>query len=422
MTKRKHEKSDISAVPVRPEELKTRKLAENPFLLRPEHPAVYVAAGQSPYENTRSALSRINLSGLQGKKVLLKPNAGRIALPGEGITTDPQVVAAAIDLFLEAGALVALGESPITGVKALEALESCGIAAVAGRRNCRIIDLDAHPGVAVALPEGRAIEGITVCPEVFEFDYVVSLPVVKVHMHTGVTLSVKNMKGCLWRRSKVDLHMLPLVEGHPERPLDIAIADMAKVLNPHLAVIDGMVGMEGMGPSAGQAKPLGAVVVSAAAFAADAVACALMGLEAENVSHLRLGAARGYGIIDLEKMDIQPGNWPDYVKPFKPPPENLSIEFPGINILDENSCSACQSTLLLFLKRYGDRVFDYFPKDKPIHIAIGKGHEYVPPGAICIGNCTIDHRDQGIFVKGCPPVGSAIFRAITKGAGEQEKE
>ena len=401
-------------------DMENRELAKSPFLSRPERPGVYVAAGHGPYENTRRALSQIDMSGLKGKRVLLKPNAGRIAFPGEGITTEPQVVAAAIDAFLEAGAVLALGESPITGVKALEALESSGITAVAGQKNCEIIDLDARPGVEIALAQGRAIRGITVCPEVFDVDYVVSLPVMKVHMHTGVTLSVKNMKGCLWRRSKVDLHMLPLVEGSSERPLDIAITDMSKVLKPHLAIIDGTIGMEGMGPSAGQAKPLGVVIVSADAFAADAVACALMGLEAGNIAHLRLGAERGYGIIDLDNIDIQPRNWPDFVNPFQPPPENLSIEFPGIEILDENSCSACQSTLLLFLKRYGEQVFDYFPKCKPIHLAIGKGHEKLPSGTVCIGNCTTDHRDQGIFVTGCPPVGSAILKTIAE--GEKKKD
>ena len=55
------------------------------------------------------------------------------------------------------------------------------------------------------IPSGEAIQRLKVCPEVLEYDIVVSIPVMKMHMHTGVTLAVKNMKGCLWRRSKVCL-------------------------------------------------------------------------------------------------------------------------------------------------------------------------------------------------------------------------
>jgi len=99
--------------------------------------------------------------------------------------------------------------------------------------------------------------------------------------------------------------------------------------------------------------------------------------------------------------------------PFALPPSELSIDFPNVTILDKNSCSACQSTLLLFLKRYGDRLFDYFPTDRPVTIAIGKGHSEVPEGTLCIGNCMSRHHARGIFVSGCPPVGSEILHAIS---------
>ncbi|MDY6987567.1 MAG: DUF362 domain-containing protein [Thermodesulfobacteriota bacterium] len=391
----------------------SKALTDSPFLPVGGLPSVHVAAGESPYANTCAALSQVNLSPARGKRVLLKPNAGRVAPPGEGIVTDPQVVAAAIDCFREAGAQVAIGESPIVGVKALEAFDTSGIAAIAEERHCPLIDMNARPFVKVPVPDGLAIDSLKVCPEVFEYDLVVSVPVMKMHMHTGVTLAVKNMKGCLWRRSKVELHMLPPVEGREEKPIDIAIADLSGVLRPHLAIIDGTIGMEGLGPSAGQAKPLGAVVVSADAFAADAVACKLMGTEAAQIPHLRLGAERGYGVIDLEAMSVSPGHWRQWVSPFSPPPEDLSIEFPNVKILDEKSCSACQATVFLFLKHYGDRLFDYFDKDTGVCIAIGKGHEDVPEGTLCIGNCAAMHRHRGVFIAGCPPVSSEILTAVS---------
>jgi len=388
-------------------------LTESPFRHSPMRPSVHVAGGDGPYGNTYAALAQVDLSPARGKRVLLKPNIGRVAPPGTGITTHPQVVAAAIDAFREAGADVAVGESPILGVKTEEAFDAAGITLIAHERDCLLIDMDARRFVEVPVPDGVAINSLRVCPEVLEYDLVVSVPVMKMHMHTGVTLSVKNMKGCLWRRSKVDLHMLPPVEGHDEKPIDIAIADMSSVLRPHLSIIDGTVGMEGLGPSAGQAKPLGVIVVSADAFAADAIACKLMGTAAEDIPHLRICAERGYGAIDLDCISVTPDGWHDWSSPFTPPPENLSIEFPNINVLDKNSCSGCQSTLFLFLKHYGDRLFDYFPSDTSPRIAIGKGHEEVPEGTLCIGNCTALHRGNGIFIPGCPPVSSQILTLIS---------
>jgi len=380
-----------------------------PFELDPSLPSVFWASGAGPYDNTRRALSNIDLSPSKGKRVLLKPNVGRNVQPGTGITTDPQVVAGAIDAFREAGADVGVGESPITGVTMLDAFESSGIAAVAGERDCPLIDMDVHRYVTFEAPGGVAIRSLKVCREVAEYDIIVSIPVMKTHMHTGVTLSVKNMKGCLWRRSKVDFHMLPQLPGHEERPLDIAIADMSSVLRPHLSIIDGTVGMEGLGPSAGRAKALGVVVVGVDAFAADSLACGVMGICARDIPHLRIGSERGYGVIDLDSIAVHPQEWREIQDPFDLAPDELSIEFSGFDILDEQSCSACQSTLLMFLKRYGRQLRESMSDEKDITIAIGKGHAELPSGTLCVGNCTAGHKECGKFIAGCPPVASEIL-------------
>ncbi len=389
------------------------KNRDNPFLQPAFSPDVYVASGESAYQNTCNALEKIDLSVMSGKRVLVKPNAGRIANAGAGITTEPQVVAAAIDRLSDVGAIVDVGESPISGVKSLEALEATGITEVAKKRDIPLIDLDVRRYVSVSIPDGLAINSLKVCADVLEYDFVISVPVMKMHMHTGVSLAIKNMKGCLWRRSKVDLHMLPVIEGIDEKPIDIAIADLSGVLKPHLSIIDGTIGMEGLGPSAGKPKAMGTVVVGADPFAADAVACRLMGIKAEDVPHLAMGAARGYGVIDIDTINVSPNNWMTFGTKFELPPSDLSFDFPDFNIADKNSCSACQSTLLLLLKRYGKNMLEYYPANSTVEIAIGKGHEELPKGTLCLGNCTKMHKETGIYVKGCPPVSSEILRALT---------
>ncbi len=389
------------------------KLTKSPFKDDKNKPSIFISNGDSPYQNTLNALSNIDLSCAKGKKVLLKPNIGRMAKPGDGITTNPDVVAAAIDAFREVGADVSIGESPITGIKTMEAFEITGVTKIAKERNCPLIDMDARPYVETLLPEGIAIQSLKLCPEILEFDIIVSIPVIKMHMHTGVTLSMKNMKGCLWRRSKVELHMLPPVPNIDEKSINVAIADMSWALRPHLSIVDGSTCMEGMGPSAGNPKELGLVLVGIEPFSTDAVACELMGTSATKVPYLYLAAERGYGNIDIDKISIYPNNWRDMKKIFKLPPSNFAINYPGISILDKNSCSACQSTLMLFLKEYGDKISDYFPDSKNINFAIGKGHDTVPKNTVCVGNCTFKNKKDNIFIKGCPPVSSEILKSIT---------
>jgi len=377
-----------------------------------DQPQIFVAGGNGPYQNTASLLQKFDLSFAKGKRVLLKPNLGRSAKPDTGIITNPMIIAAAIDAFQKAGAKVAVGESPIVGVNINEAFEESGLSLIAEKRNCRLIDLDKRGCVKIPVNNGIVLEFLQICKDVIESDIIVSIPVMKMHMHTGVTLSLKNMKGCLWKKSKVKLHMLPPVKGYDEKPINIAISDLAEILMPDFAIIDGTVGMEGLGPSAGTPKPMDVVVAGFDPFAADAVACRLMGTDAKEIPHLRLGAKRGFGIIDIDKISIFPKNWKEMASVFEPPPKNLTFEFPNIKIYDKKSCSACQSTILLLLKRDHDKITDSFPKNKQINIVIGKGNIDIPSDAFCIGNCTSIHKKNRIFIQGCPPVVSEILKKI----------
>ena len=390
-----------------------KHLKINYFKQHNKTPYVYIVNSKGPYNNTRKALSYLDLSPAKNKKVLLKPNAGRIASYDKGITTHPQVVAAAIDAFQEAGADVAIGESPISGVNTMEAFKETGIAKIAKERNCPLLDMDINKFKKVNIPEGIALKSIKVCPEIFEYDIIVSIPVMKTHMHTGVTLALKNMKGCLWRRSKVSLHMLPTVDEIDEKPIDIAIADMSSVLTPHLSIIDGTICMEGMGPSAGSPRPLNLVLVSSDVFAADAIAASIMGISPYDIPHLKIGAERNYGIINTSKIEVTPKDWKKFTTQFSTPPKNLNLEYPNINIFDKNSCSACQSSLFLFLKRYGKNISDYFSEENPLNMAIGKGLTKLPDNTLCIGNCTSMHKKNCRFIPGCPPVSSEILCTIT---------
>lgn len=378
------------------------------------HSLVSVSGGQGPYHNIISALSRLDLSFLKGKKVLIKPNAGRLVPPERGITTHPKAVEAVIDVVRKSGAAsLAVGESPILGVKTMDAFELTGIASAAHAKNVPLVDMDARKPVIKEVKNGRVLETLRFCADIFDFDIIISVPVAKSHMHTQVTLGIKNMKGCLWRKEKVRLHQLQYKNGvsFPEKTLDTAISDMATLLLPHLTVIDGYIGMEGLGPSAGDPITSDFAVASLNCLAADKTGCELMGFEFEEVPHLRL--VRDRGIISLEGVSVQPEDYRKFGKPYRRSPDKMDIEFPNIVVHDKGSCSACLSTTLLFLKRFLSEMGDYVLADGKLHIAIGKDAKDFPEGTILIGNCTAPEKGRGKFIPGCPPVASRIYKAIT---------
>ncbi|MBN1899564.1 MAG: DUF362 domain-containing protein [Spirochaetes bacterium] len=380
---------------------------------------VFIAKGENAYSTTRDVLKRIDLDieKLKNKRILLKPNSGRLVSERLGINTNPDVVAAVIDFFLESGIKdLAIGESPILGVKALEALEKCGIARVATERKIPLIDLDNHGSLIVKIPHKKIIDHLKICQKIKEFDFIVSIPVMKTHMHTQVSLGLKNMKGCLFKREKVKLHQLPFSRTipPPAKPLDMAIADMSKVLMPDLTVIDGSIGQEGLGPSAGQARFVGLIIASRHCLAADWIASRLMGLNPRSIHHLQLAIKETGQDINDDTLLPEPKDFLKWKVIFKRPPEKISLQFKNVIVEDKDACSACLSSTLMFLQRYYKDFADYLTPQFPLRMAVGKGIGKQTEDTLLIGNCTIKQKDKGIFIKGCPPVASQIKLGLDK--------
>jgi len=85
--------------------------------------------------------------------------------------------------------------------------------------------------------------------------------------------------------------------GWPKNPLHVAgipnsIVDIHATLRPHLAIVDGVIGMEGDGPIMGAPKPVGVVVVGANYPAVDATVARIMELDPARIPYLQLAAGR----------------------------------------------------------------------------------------------------------------------------------
>lgn len=376
---------------------------------------VSISGKSGAFKNVKQALAALDLSAIKGKRVLIKPNIGRAASIGRGYNTHPDAIAGVVEMMQEAGASkVAIGESPLVGIDVMEAFRKGGVTDVAEKYGIELLDFDSFKPVVKEIKNGRVLESTKVCSPIYDYDMLVSVPVAKTHMHTGVTLGIKNMKGCLYNHEKVRYHQVEYVgKEYPEKTLDSAISDLATILLPDLTVIDGFIGMEGLGPSGGDAKRADFCVASWHPMGADIYGCLLMGLNPSDIPHLRLISERCGLPLEPEAYQPVPAQYDEFIVPFRVPPTNISLEFENIKIYDKESCSACLSTLMLFLRRFKEDMSQYVLHDGKFHIAIGKGVHDAEEGTIFVGNCTRFMKDKGIYVKGCPPVPTRIYEAIT---------
>ena len=385
---------------------------------------VSIAGQKGPFNNVVEALGRLDLSVVEGKRVLIKPNIGRAAKPEHGYNTHPEAVAAVIEVMKKNGASeVAVGESPLVGIDTFEAFKKAGITDVANRYGIKLIDFDSYQPIEVNIPNPRILKNTKICSPVMEYDFLVSVPVSKTHMHTGVTLGIKNMKGCLYRHEKVRYHQLEYLEHEfPEKTLDSAISDLATVLLPDLVVVDGYIGMEGLGPSGGEPKKSDFAVASFSPLGADLFACKLMGIDPNKIAHLNIISKRNKLSLDENSYQTIPEDYSQFVSEYKQPPQSISVDYENVVVYDKESCSSCLSTLMLFLKRFKDDMSQYLLDDGKFHIAIGKGvDQHSKKGTVYVGNCTRHMKDKGLYVKGCPPVPTRIYEAIV-GVEPEENE
>ncbi len=236
---------------------------------------------------------------IKGKTILLKPNLVETSLGAPHINTHPLVVRGAAEAFLKLGAgkvLVAEGPGHIRDT--LLVLEESGLAEVLVEDRLPFVDLNYETGYQIP-NAGRfsPLKTLTFPVTLREVDVLVSLAKLKTHHWAGVTLSMKNLFGL----------MPGIYYGWPKNVLhaagiDQCILDINATIKPHLAIVDGIVGMEGDGPIMGTAKEVGVLVLGRNLTAVDATCARIMGVDPYRVRYLakangRLGPIREGNII-----------------------------------------------------------------------------------------------------------------------------
>ncbi len=159
---------------------------------------------------------------------------------------------------------------------------------------------------------GWMFERYPLSPRLLESDAVVSVQKIKNHGFMGVTLCLKNLFG-----------LMPAMEEGRPRPyyhhivrMPYMLADIGRILNPALNIIDALVGQAGMewGNGKGLGRIVNGLIAGDQVIATDACAAHLMGHDPaadwltppyhRDRNPLLVAAEGGFGTVDLQQIDF----------------------------------------------------------------------------------------------------------------------
>jgi uncharacterized protein (DUF362 family) len=232
-----------------------------------------------------AGLNEVGISRRQicGKRVLLKPNLVETAVGVTHINTHPSVVVAAAEVFRRLDAAdIFVAEGQGHRRDSWLVLDESGMGRALSEAGLRFVDLN-HDDVEPVANRGSwtELKHLYLPKTLRSADLLVSMPKLKTHHWAGVTCAMKNLFGV----------MPGVVYGWPKNVLHYSgipnsILDINATIRPALAIVDGIVGMDGDGPIMGNPKPVGAVVIGTNLTAVDATCVRIMGLNPLGVAHL----------------------------------------------------------------------------------------------------------------------------------------
>jgi uncharacterized protein (DUF362 family) len=305
-------------------------------------PSARVAAvrGQDLYAMTNDALEA--LGGVRkivnpGETVFIKPNMSTLPFVPfignrfvAGDCTKPEIVIAVAEECLRAGAAeVIVGDGsqmPTFDWKLATTLDgSTNLVAEAERLGSRygakvtLACLDTDSPDWVEVPTSTYLGKVAISSLVARADRVISIPVMKTHQWTQLTLSLKNFVGVTplerygWKGADTMWSRAALDHRSPGAIAQLYL-DIVNAVKPDLAIIDASIGVEGDGPDATEGKGLTVnmkdrlgswlLLASTDLVAADATAARVMSHDVATVKQLGMAYEMGLGEMREESIEI----------------------------------------------------------------------------------------------------------------------
>lgn len=365
----------------------------------------------------RNAIKDLKINLDNKETAVLKPNIVIPAKPGSAIVTHPAITEAVINVLRDYGfENIVIGEGSGVGVDVVSAFEVSGYRRLAMKMGVELVNLNKAERVEIKWKYGT----LKIPKIIMDADVYINLPKMKTHGQTVVTLAMKNQKGILSCADKQRFHKLGLHDP---------VVELARVIQPDLNIVDGVVGMEGEGPLNGKKKKVGVLVIGGNLLEVDMVCCGVMGIGWESVDHIIGGVDHNIG---PDKPSLVGVGVEEVKTDFKMANTDYGHVLNVFSWRNPYACSLCIDSFSLAVKssvrspRYWFRFlpkFMYYAVFKRIDIIHGK-HAKIPDShgkVICLGDCTreIATKNNLLHIKGCPPDYKDIIETFIKGNAEQ---
>lgn len=271
-----------------------------------------------------------DLGGLEsyikkGDRILLKVNLLMKKRPEEATTTHPVFVKALADILVDFGCEVLIGDSPggPFNQKALAPIyEMCGY----NQLQTEHIKLNENFNeIERVFEQGEMLKRVQLTAMLEDVDHVISVSKLKTHGMMLFTGAVKNMFGTIPGLIKAEYHFkLPKSEEFAN-----ALVDICEGVKPVLSFMDGIVGMEGAGPSAGNPVEIGVILAAQNPHELDVTAVKLVDISPQDVPTLKAAMERGLLSTELEAVELKGDRLEDFKIEHFETPEIRSVAFLG---------------------------------------------------------------------------------------------
>jgi uncharacterized protein (DUF362 family)/Pyruvate/2-oxoacid:ferredoxin oxidoreductase delta subunit len=279
-----------------------------------------------------------------GKNVLVKPNILGPFAPESHVNTSPALVIAVVERLQSDGALVTVGDNP--GARGYGAVEKS--ADVSGIREASLGTFSNLSTPVETVRLRRFDTSVNISKAVLEADVMISLPKFKTHVLTVISGALKNSYGFIVGGEKTRLHR----DFSDAKVFSQIVTEVYALRPPDIVIMDGIVGMQGNGPSAKTLYPVGKILASDDGVALDTVMTSMMGIKPSRIEMLTYAASRGLGMADLSKIDVDGDAGP--LQDFKKPSSNMQriiprrvfeMFYPDLDkasfTVDTEKCTAC---------------------------------------------------------------------------------
>jgi uncharacterized protein (DUF362 family) len=272
-----------------------------------------VDAEEDIAETLAKSLNHISWKDLIPKdsRVVIKPNLCQIRLD-PGAVTHPLLVYELINLLKDRTHEIVVGESDLQQYPCEVALKGTGLDEILDKANVRFTNFSKDEWVKVEL-DGLFLKSIEMARTLMEADVFISMPVLKTHKLTTITMGMKNQFGCIPRSDRLIYH--------PH--INEVLVDINRLLKPTLLVMDGIVGMEADGPVNGVPIRMNLLLTANNVVSLDATACRIVGIDPSMVEHLRLAEKDGVGPIDEKEIQVYGSSVHTVYKKFQEPSNDI---------------------------------------------------------------------------------------------------